>query len=64
MDGQMIDYFENIEENTNSNTTTTSYISSKDSKSTAIGRLALSKNICRFELPMDMRQFEGIIIKL
>lgn len=23
-----------------------------------IGRLALSKNICRFELPIDMKQFE------
>lgn len=25
-----------------------------------IGRLALSKNICRFELPMDMRKLEGM----
>jgi hypothetical protein len=24
-----------------------------------IGRLALSKNICRFELPMDMRKLQG-----
>ncbi len=56
----MIDYFENIEENPNSSATTTSYITSKDSKSISqIGRLALSKNICRFELPMDMKQFEG-----
>lgn len=23
-----------------------------------IGRLALSKNVCRFELPIDMKQFE------
>jgi hypothetical protein len=58
MEIQMIDYFENIEENNSSSTT----ISSKDSKSTSIGRLALSKNICRFELPMDMKQFEGISI--
>ena len=25
----------------------------------SIGRLALSKSICRFELPMDMRQFKS-----
>ena len=25
---------------------------------TTIGRYALSKNICRFELPIDMKQFE------
>lgn len=24
-----------------------------------IGRFALSKNICRFELPMDMKEFES-----
>ena len=28
----------------------------------SIGRLALSKSICRFELPMDMRQFKSNII--
>jgi hypothetical protein len=26
-----------------------------------LGRLALSKNICRFELPIDMKQFESIL---
>ena len=26
-----------------------------------IGRYALSKNICRFELPIDMKLFESII---
>ena len=32
----------------------------KDSKTgTIIGRHALSKNICRFELPMDMRLLES-----
>jgi hypothetical protein len=33
----------------------------KESKSNnaTIGRLALSKNICRFELPMDMLLFES-----
>lgn len=30
----------------------------------SIGRLALSKSICRFELPMDMKQFESIIVLL
>ena len=24
-----------------------------------VGRIALSKNICRFELPMDMRSLES-----
>ena len=33
----------------------------RDLKANAnIGRLALSKNICRFELPMDMRKLEGM----
>lgn len=32
----------------------------KDAKSNnTIGRFALSKNICRFELPMDMKEFES-----
>ena len=32
----------------------------RDFKANAnIGRLALSKNISRFELPMDMRKLEG-----
>jgi len=28
-----------------------------------LGRIALSKNICRFELPMDMRRLESSRIK-
>lgn len=32
---------------------------SKD-KLSNIGRFALSKNICRFELPMDMTEFESM----
>ena len=28
-----------------------------------LGRIALSKNICRFELPMDMRRLESSWIK-
>jgi hypothetical protein len=35
----------------------------RDFKANAnIGRLALSKNTCRFELPMDMRKLEGKIV--
>ena len=29
-----------------------------------LGRLALSKSICRFELPMDIKQFESKILTL
>lgn len=37
----------------------------RDFKANAnIGRLALSKNICRFELPMDMRKLEGILFDI
>ena len=36
---------------------------SSSGKTGKIGRIALSKNICRFELPMDMRLLESLINK-
>lgn len=31
-------------------------------KSNRVGRIALSKNICRFELPMDIRRLESFYL--
>jgi hypothetical protein len=45
----------------NNTTTTSTTIKSDPKANNSIGRLALSKNICRFELPMDMKQFESKI---
>ena len=36
---------------------------SSSGKTGKIGRIALSKNICRFELPMDMRLLESLLNK-